>query len=58
MVVTFVAIKLSSSSATDGFDDTTPNFHYYLEHASTGFYLALFGFVLMAVGAIIGPRKV
>lgn len=31
---------------------------YFLEHARVGFYLTVIGFVLVGVGAAIGPRKV
>jgi hypothetical protein len=34
-------------------DDT-----YYLDHVSTGFWFALFGFACIGAGAIIGPRRI
>lgn len=46
-VVTFFAIKLATDA---GFID-------YLKTARVGFYLAIAGFVVIAIGALIGARK-
>jgi hypothetical protein len=55
IVVTFVAIKLLKDSDQLGSD--YQGYTTYLKHASTGFYLAVAGFVLVGVGALIGPRN-
>ena len=48
-VVTLFAIKLDGTGSRSLSD--------YLHHARVGFYLALAGFLLLAVGAAIGPRR-
>ncbi len=51
IVATFFAIKLAKTSALDrGYID-------YLKHARFGFYFAVGGFLLIGVGAIIGPSS-
>jgi hypothetical protein len=49
-VLTLFAIKLSSSGP-QGLSD-------YLKDARIGFYFAIVGFVVIAVGAAMGPRRV
>lgn len=47
VAVTFFAIRFS-----DG-----PAYTDYLKNARIGFYFALLGFLLMGIGALIGPRR-
>jgi hypothetical protein len=49
IAVTFAAIKLVNSSPV------TASYGDFLKHTSTGFYLAVGGFVLLGVGAMVGP---
>ncbi|MDQ6849127.1 MAG: hypothetical protein M3070_03920 [Actinomycetota bacterium] len=39
------------------FNSNTPSYFDYLKHASFGFWVALAGFLLLALGALAGPRK-
>jgi hypothetical protein len=56
VAITFIALKFFNShgheisSQFGGYSD-------YIKHASTGFYLAAGGFLLMAIGAAIGSRR-
>lgn len=52
-VITFFAIKIFSTnvSANDGLFD-------YVKDARLGFYVALAGFIVVAIGALMGPRRV
>lgn len=54
VVVTFVAIKLLGGAGEVGITETYGD---YLDHARTGFYLAVAGFVLIGIGGLIGPRR-
>lgn len=45
---TFLAVQLTSSGVSYG---------TYLSHANVGFYLALAGFLIMGIGALIGPKR-
>jgi hypothetical protein len=47
IAVTFVAIKLA-----DG-----PAYSEYLKHARIGFYVAVGGFLLVGIGALVGPAR-
>lgn len=47
--LTFWAIKLSSAG--------TPGYSEYLKHARVGFYLAVAGFLIAGIGALIGPHR-
>lgn len=47
--VTFLAIKLASVP--------TPAYSDYIKHARLGFYFAVGGFLIMAIGALIGPSR-
>jgi hypothetical protein len=51
--LTFASIKLSSGTLQG---DTT-TYGDYLKHAGTGFWLTVAGFVVMGIGALIGPRR-
>jgi hypothetical protein len=54
IVLTFLAVKLFSGSNSDtGFN----GYGDYLKHTSIGFYLALAGFLLAGIGAVVGPRN-
>ena len=53
IALTFVAINLSGASAGPG----APAYSEYLKHAWLGFYFAVAGFLLVGIGAIIGPRR-
>jgi hypothetical protein len=70
LVATFLAVRLVGSSGlasggilyspTDATDELpNPGLSYfdYLKEARLGFYLAVAGFVLVGVGALIGPRN-
>lgn len=52
IVLTFVAIDIVKSGTSGA-----PSYSDYLKHSRLGFYLAIAGFVLAGVGALIGPRK-
>ncbi len=54
IVMTFVGIHLFKSSVVNG---TGVSYSTYLNNARVGFYLTLAGFVLVGVGAALGPRK-
>jgi hypothetical protein len=47
--LTFWALKFESGSR--------PGYSEYLKHARIGFYLAAAGFLVAAIGAMIGPRR-
>jgi hypothetical protein len=49
IAVTFVAIKLVSAPAG------APSYSEYLKHTRIGFYVAIVGFLLVGVGAAVGP---
>jgi hypothetical protein len=56
IVLTFLAIKLAKGSL--GFNEGTRNtYDEWLKHARVGFYLALGGFLLITVGALLGARR-
>ena len=60
IVVTFLAIKLVDTSKIPGAGSVSgvpDSYSDYLKHTGVAFYLALGGFLLAAVGSIIGPRK-
>jgi hypothetical protein len=48
MALTFFAIRLDSSGVP---------FTTYLKNARVGFYLALVGFLVVGIGALIGPKR-
>lgn len=56
ILLTFLAIKLVDGSKVPG--GNAPDYSDYLKHTGPAFYLALGGFLLAAVGALIGPRRV
>jgi hypothetical protein len=49
IAVTFAAIKLVDTSAS------AADYSDFLKHASIGFYAAVAGFLLIGVGAVVGP---
>lgn len=49
IAITFWALKFLSTSS--------PGYSHYLDHARIGFYLALAAFLLIGIGAMIGPRR-
>lgn len=51
--VTFLAIKLASAPA----GAPAPAYSDYIKHARLGFYFAVGGFLIMAIGALIGPSR-
>jgi flagellar biosynthesis protein FlhB len=55
IALTFVAIKLFKD--TTQLDASYRGYTQYLKHARVAFYLAVGGFLLMGVGAVIGPRR-
>ncbi|WP_375484120.1 hypothetical protein [uncultured Jatrophihabitans sp.] len=55
ILITFLAIKLVDASKIPG--GGGPDYTDYLKHTGPAFYLALGGFLLAAVGALIGPRR-
>ncbi|MEO8889221.1 MAG: hypothetical protein ABI301_02325 [Jatrophihabitantaceae bacterium] len=52
IVLTLVAIDLVKRGTAGA-----PSYTEYLKHSRLGVYLSLAGFVLVAVGALIGPRR-
>jgi hypothetical protein len=49
-----VLFTLGAMELTDAvYDDNT----YYFEHLTTGFWVAIVGFVLIGAGCIVGPRR-
>lgn len=50
IAATFLAIHLDSS-------DQSPAYSEYLKHARLGFYFAVGGFLLLGIGAVLGPRQ-
>lgn len=54
VIVTFFAIQLLKSGISA--DQALSSYGDYLKNARLGFYLALGGFVLIGVGAALGPR--
>ncbi len=54
VVVTFLAIKLVNGSLTVNGASTYVD---YLKHARIAFYAAVAGFLLIAIGAALGPRN-
>jgi hypothetical protein len=50
--VTFLAIKLISAPA----GERAEPYSEYLKHTRIGFYVAIAGFLVMGIGAVIGPR--
>lgn len=54
VVLTFFAIQLLKSGVTA--DHALSSYSDYLKNARLGFYLALAGFVLIGIGAALGPR--
>lgn len=54
IAVTFVGIQLFRSSVVNG---TGVSYSTYLNNARVGFYLTLAGFVLIGIGAALGPRR-
>ena len=60
MVLTFLAIKLLDTSKLPGSSDVAgvPNsYSDYLKHTGPAFYVALGGFLLVAIASVIGPRR-
>jgi MFS family permease len=55
LAATFVAIKLVKHVDTASADQLT--YSDYLKHARFGFYFAVVGFLVIAVGAAIGPSR-
>ncbi|HEV7192591.1 MAG TPA: hypothetical protein VGN35_05225 [Jatrophihabitantaceae bacterium] len=55
VVATFVGIKVFNDSALLG--TAYRGYGSYLRHARAGFYLAVFGFVLIGVGAALGTSR-
>jgi hypothetical protein len=45
---TFLAIRLTSTGSS---------YTFYLSHTNVGFYLALGGFLILGIGALIGPKR-
>ena len=45
----FLAVKLTNSTTIGYFD--------YFKHLNVGFYLAILGFLLMGIGALVGPKR-
>lgn len=55
IVMTFIAIDLFKN--IDAFIGTHQGYSTYLKHAQVGFYCAVGGFLLLGVGAVIGPSR-
>jgi hypothetical protein len=49
IAITFAAIKLVNASSN------AAEYSDFLKHTHTGFYLAVGGFLLMGIGAVVGP---
>lgn len=57
IALTFAAIKLTKSAAAAQQAGSPPNYGDYFKHVSIGFWLAVVGFLVIAIGAVIGPRR-
>jgi hypothetical protein len=55
--LTFWAIDLISLSGPVAKTIRHPSYGDYLSHANVGFWFAVVGFLLIGVGALIGPRR-
>ncbi|MCU1656210.1 MAG: hypothetical protein JWO57_866 [Pseudonocardiales bacterium] len=52
IALTFLAINLLKSGVPGA-----PSYSEYIKHARVGFWMAIAGFLLVGVGALIGPRR-